>query len=188
MGRRWGGIASSRASSSKILPLLASSNPASIRKSVVLPEPLSPNRVRNSPCSTSSDMDASTRCSPKRLPTFSSRRKALIPSPSLARLYFVPHLCVFRSPRHILPENNLPLVGIDVVQMQAVALLRRHQRGGLRVCRDIPRHIAELFLGLGGDQVIQKLISKFLVIAGRGNHQVIDPPGGAFRGDLLLNG
>src|ERR1700760_3125538 len=179
MGRRWGGIASSRASSSKILPLLASSKPARMRKSVVLPDPLSPSRVRNSPCFTSSDMDANTMCSPKRLPTFSSRRKALMPSPSLARLYFVPHLCVFRAARHILPENNLPLVSVNVVQVQAVALFRRHQRGGLRVCRDISRHITELFLGLGGDQVIQKLISKFFVNAGRGDHEVVDPPGSA---------
>src|SRR5579859_4517451 len=169
-------------------PLVASSNPARIRRSVVLPEPLSPNRVRNSPCSTSSDMEASTMCSPKRLPTFSSRRKALMPSPSLARLYFVPHLGVFRPPRDILPENNLPLVSIDIVQVQAVALLRRHQRGGLWVCRDVARHIAELFLGLGTDEVIQKLISKFLVVAGRGNHQVIDPPRGPLGVNLLLDG
>src|SRR5450631_1251663 len=183
MGRRWGGSASSRASSSKIRPLVASSNPARMRRSVVLPEPLSPNKVRNSPCSTSSDMDASTICSPKRLPTFSRRRKVLMPSPSLARLHFVPHLGVFRAPRHILPENNLALISIDVVQVQAVALLRRHQRSGLWVCRNISRNIAELFLRLCGDEVIQKLIRQFLVVAGRSNHQVIDPPGRALGGN-----
>src|SRR5580700_10135555 len=171
MGRRWGGSASSRASSSKTRPLVASSNPARMRRSVVLPDPLSPSRVRNSPCSTSNDMDASTTCSPKRLPTFSSRRKVLMPSPSLAGLHFVPYLGIFRAPRHILPENNLALVRIDVVQVQAVALLRRHQRGGLWVCGDISRHIAELFLGLRGDEVVQQLVREFLVVAGRSNHQ-----------------
>src|ERR1700760_522505 len=128
MGRRWGGNASSRVSSRKTRPLVASSNPARMRRSVVLPEPLSPSRVRNSPCSTSSDMDTSTTCSPKRLPTFSSRRKALMPSLSLAGLHFVPYLGIFRAPRHILPEDDLLLVSIDVVQVQAVPLFPRHQR------------------------------------------------------------
>src|SRR5271156_1688382 len=102
-----------------------------MRNSVVLPEPLSPNRVRNSPCSTSSEMDSSPVCSPKRLPTPSRLRKLLMLSPSLAGLYFVPYLGIFRPPRHILPENNLPLVGVEIVQVQAVSLLRGHQRGGL---------------------------------------------------------
>src|ERR1700730_16676743 len=155
MGRRWGGSASRRASSSKTRPLVASSKPARMRRSVVLPDPLSPSRVRNSPCSTSSDMDASTICSPKRLPTLSSRRKVLMPSPSLAGLHFVPYLGIFRAPRHILPEDNLSLISIDVVQVQAVALLHCHQRRGLWVRRDVSRHIAKLFLCLRGDEVVQ---------------------------------
>src|SRR5260370_907018 len=116
-----------------------------MRRSVVLPDPLSPSRVRNSPCSTSSDMDASTICSAKRLPTFSSRRKVLMHSPSLAGLHFVPYLGIFRASRYILPEDNLALISINVVQVQAVALLRCHQRRGLWVRRDISRNIAELF-------------------------------------------
>src|SRR3984957_17211612 len=155
MGRRWGGNASSRSSSSKMRPPVASSKPARMRKSVVLPDPLSPSRVRNSPRSTSSEMDASTVCSPKRLLTFSSRRKLLMSSSSLAGLHFVPYLGIFGPPRHILPEDNLALVGIDIVQVQAVALLRCHQRGGLWVGRNISRNIAELLLCLGGDEEVQ---------------------------------
>src|SRR5437763_3303713 len=38
--------------SSRILPSLGVSKPATIRKIVVLPQPLGPSSVRNSPCST----------------------------------------------------------------------------------------------------------------------------------------
>src|SRR3984893_4287149 len=174
-------MASRRWSSSRIWPAVASSKPARMRSSVVLPEPLSPSRVRNSPCSTSSEMDSSTVCSPKRLLTPSRLRKLLMLSPSLAGLYFVPNLGIFRPPRHILPEDNLMLVSIDIVQVQAVALLSRHQRGGLRIGRDISRDIAQLLLCLGRDEVVQQLVSQFLVVARRRNHQVVDPPGRAFR-------
>src|SRR3984957_9531512 len=157
-------MASRRWSSSRMRPGGASSKPARMRSSVVLPEPLSPNRVRNSPCSTSSEMDASTVCSPKRLPTLSRRRKTapLMLRPSLAGLHFVPNLGVLGAAGHVLPENDLALVGVDIVQVQAVALLRRHQCCGLRVGRDISRNIAELFLRLGGDEIIQKLVGEFL--------------------------
>src|SRR6202142_2140680 len=160
-------MASRRWSSSSMRPAVASSKPARMRSNVVLPEPLSPSRVRNSPCSTSSEMDASTVCSPKRLPTFSRRRKTalLMLRPSLAGLHFVPNLGVLRAPGHVLPENNLLLVGIDIVQVQAVALFRGHQCCGLRVGWNISRNIAELFLCLGGDEVIQKLVGEVLVIA-----------------------
>src|SRR6202020_1178986 len=168
-------------------PVVGCSNPARMRNSVVLPDPLSPSRVKNSPCSTSSEMDSSTACSPKRLLTPSSLRKPLMSSPSLAGLYFVPYLGIFRSPWHILPKDNLMLVSIDIVQVQAVALLRRHQRGGLGIGRDIPRNIAQLLLCLGGDEVIQELVSELLVLARRRNHQVVDPPRRAFRWNLLLN-
>src|ERR1700685_3143404 len=155
MGRRCGGMAASRWSSSSMRPEVASSKPARMRSNVVLPEPLSPSRVRNSPCSTSNEMDASTVCSPKRLPTLSRRRKTapFMLRPSLAGLHFVPNLGVFRAPGHVLPENDLVLVGVDIVQVQAVALLRRHQCRGLRVGRDISRNVAQLFLRLGGDEV-----------------------------------
>src|ERR1700722_3725709 len=195
-------MASSRWFSRKMHPSVACSKPARMRSSVVLPEPLSPNSVRNSPWSTSSEMDSSTVCLPKHLPTFSRRRKAappaafcgsrataglLMPGSSLAGLYFVPYLGIFGAPRHILPEDNLALVGIDVVQVQAVALLRSHQCGGLRVCRNVSRNVADLFLRLGGDEVIQKLVGEILVVAGRGNHQVVDPPGGALGRNLFLD-
>src|ERR1700733_9001118 len=112
-------------------PVGASSNPARMRNSVVLPEPLSPSRVRNSPCSTFSEMDSSTVCSPKRLLTPSRLRKLLMLTLSLAGFYFVPYLGILRPPRHVLPEDNPMLVNIDIVQLHDGALLCRHQRGGL---------------------------------------------------------
>src|SRR3984885_15381920 len=160
-------MASRRWPSSRMRPAVASSNPARMRSSVVLPEPLSPSRVRNSPCSTSSEMEASTVCPPKRLPTFSRRRKTapLMLRPSLAGLHFVPNLGVFGATGHVLPENDLVLVGVDIVQVQAVTLLRGHQCCGLRVGWDISRNVAELFLRLGGDEVIQQLVGEVFVIA-----------------------
>src|ERR1700679_1913390 len=190
MGRRWGGMASRRWSSSRRGPAGAPHNPRRMGTSVVLPEPLSPSRVRNSPCSTSSEMDASTVCSPKRLPTFSRRRKTalLMLRPSLAGLHFVPNFRVFGAAGHVLPENDLVLVGVDIVQVQAVALLRGHQCGGLRVGWDVSRNVAELFLRLGGDEVIQQLVGEVFVIARFSNHEVVDPPGCALGGDLFLDG
>src|ERR1700733_15818455 len=168
-------------------PVVGCSNPARMRNSVLFPDPLSPSRVRNSPCSTSSEIDSSTACSPKRLLTPSRLRKPLMLSPSLAGLYFVPYLGMFRPSRHILPKHNLMLICIDIVQVQAVALLRRHQRGGLGIGREISRNTAQLLLRLGGNEVIQQLVSEFLVLARRRNHQVVDPSGCAFRWNLLLN-
>src|ERR1700677_1456499 len=190
MGRRWGGMASRRWSSSSMRPEVASSKPARMRSNVVLPEPLSPSRVRNSPCSTSNEMDASTVCSPKRLPTLSRRRKTapFMLRPSLAGLHFVPDLGVLRTAAHVLAENDAALVIIEVVQVQAAALVGGHHQGGLRVGRNIAGHVAQLFLRLGGNEVVQKLIGEFLVFARRRNHQVIDPPGGAFGGNLFLDG
>src|ERR1700733_5306741 len=190
MGRRWGGMASRRWSSSRMRPAVASSKPARMRSSVALPEPLSPSRVRNSPCSMSSEMDASTVCSPKRLPTFSRRRKTalLMLRPSLAGLHFVPNLAVFGAAGHVLPENDLMLVGVDIVQVQAVALLRRHQRCSLRVGWYVSRNVAELFLRLSGDEVIQQLVGEVFVIARLSDHQVVDPPGCALGRDFFLDG
>src|SRR5277367_1509152 len=143
MGRRCGGSVSSRRPSRKIWPVVACSNPATMRSKVVLPEPLSPSSVRNSPRWISSEMDSSTRCAPKLLPTLSMRRKAgpaagaaplcsllrsraagrLLNQPpafelgsSLAGLYFVPYLGVLRAAPDILPEDDLFLVGVDVVE------------------------------------------------------------------------
>src|ERR1700679_4205160 len=183
-------MASRRWSSSRMRPAVACSKPARMRSRVVLPEPLSPSRVRNSPCSTSSEMDASTVCSPKRLPTFSRRRKTalLMLRHSLAGLYFVPNLGVLGAAGHVLPENDLVLVGVDIVQVQAVTLLRGHQCCGLRVGRDISRNVTELFLRLGGDEVIQQLVGEVFVIARLSDHQVVDPPGCALGGDLFLDG
>src|SRR5579871_6931198 len=66
----------------------------------------------------------------------------------LCRFYFVPNLVVLRASRHILPEINPLLISVDVVQVQALHFLPRHQLRGVRIRRSISRHIRHLLLGL----------------------------------------
>ena len=68
-GRRWGGISSSFSPPIQISPPSSCSKPASRRRRVVLPEPLSPRMVRNSPDETSSEISLSTGRVPKRFTT-----------------------------------------------------------------------------------------------------------------------
>ena len=67
--RRWGGSRSSRSPPIQISPVSGRSKPAISRSSVVLPEPLSPRMVRNSPGATSSETSRSTVRAPKLLAT-----------------------------------------------------------------------------------------------------------------------
>src|SRR2546421_3277904 len=63
-------------SSRSILPVLGVSNPATIRKMVVLPQPLGPSKVRNSPCSTAKLISITAVDWPKYLVICSSSRNA----------------------------------------------------------------------------------------------------------------
>ncbi len=49
VGRLWGGSPATSAPSIRISPSLGCSKPATIRSVVVLPQPLGPSRVKNSP-------------------------------------------------------------------------------------------------------------------------------------------
>src|ERR1700675_4274782 len=104
-----------------------------MRRRVVLPEPLSPRIVRNSPSAISSETFRSTVLRPKDLATLRMLSSVgLVAASSLAvaaeemigddmnrfrsppdatcvllrRLHIVPNLVILRAPRHILPEIN----------------------------------------------------------------------------------
>src|SRR5579885_3715626 len=64
--------------SSRILPSVGVSKPAIMRRMVVLPQPLGPSSVRNSPRSTASVILSTAVTCPKRLVTFSNSRNATI--------------------------------------------------------------------------------------------------------------
>ncbi len=71
--RRYGGTSSTGSPSSMIWPLVGVSKPASILSVVVLPQPLGPSRLKNSPLAIVRLTSLTTVVSPKRLLTLSMR-------------------------------------------------------------------------------------------------------------------
>src|SRR5687767_12841838 len=63
--RRCGGSASMRRSPKRMRPRSRSQNPATMRRSVVLPHPDGPSRVKNSPSRTASETSSMARTLPK---------------------------------------------------------------------------------------------------------------------------
>src|SRR5215470_14182896 len=71
----------------RIAPELGASNPATMRRVVVLPQPLGPRNEMNSPRSTARSKFCTTVCAPKDLRRFSISRNAMpIPLSCLARV------------------------------------------------------------------------------------------------------
>ena len=68
-GRRFGGTSAMSSPSIRIRPALARSKPASMRKSVVLPQPDGPSSAKNSFGRISSDTSSTATTLPKRLVT-----------------------------------------------------------------------------------------------------------------------
>jgi len=64
MSRRFGGISSMACPSMNTDPLSACSKPATMRRAVVLPQPLGPRKLTNSPSAMSSDRPSSAVKSP----------------------------------------------------------------------------------------------------------------------------
>ena len=62
--------------------------------------------------------------------------------------------------------------------MQAGGLAGGHLRRSQRIGRRIAGDAADLLLRLGLDHVFQELMRQILIVAGGGDHQVIDPAGG----------
>src|SRR5689334_8860655 len=63
--RRCGGSVSMRCSPNRMRPVSSSQNPATMRSSVVLPQPDGPSRVKNSPSRAASDTLSTARTVPK---------------------------------------------------------------------------------------------------------------------------
>src|SRR5262249_30039957 len=112
-------------------------------------------------------------------------RASLRASELLRRLHVVPDLVILRAPRHILPEVNPLLVAINVVEMESLYLVRRHELSGLRIRRHVMRLIGNQLLGLGLDHVFQKFVRQFFVFTSSSDHQVIDPARRVFFRDSL---
>src|SRR6266851_6229233 len=74
--RRYGGTCVSRRPPSRISPAVADSKPAIIMRVVVLPEPLGPSSVRNSPDATVREMSSTARTAPNVLDTATSSSSA----------------------------------------------------------------------------------------------------------------
>ena len=128
------GKVSRRSPPIQISPEEGCSNPAISRSRVVLPEPLSPSRVRNSPAAI---------CKRKALQYFIThqsawRRRALQArsdrqqrpaarwrqAKSLRVLDLVPNFGVLRAARHVLPEINALHVFVGIVQVQSFLFFR----------------------------------------------------------------
>src|SRR5579863_3140757 len=112
-----------------------------MRSNVVLPEPLSPRMVRNSPSAISSETFRSTVLRPKAFATlrmlsnvdFAAGSELVVAAEEmigavmnrfnfsskrevgflLCRLHIVPNLVVLCAPRHVLPEINVLLIIVD---------------------------------------------------------------------------
>ena len=63
--RLCGGSVSMRSSPNRMRPVSSSQNPATIRSSVVLPQPDGPSSVKNSPSRTAIDTSSTARTAPK---------------------------------------------------------------------------------------------------------------------------
>src|SRR5438093_13279732 len=74
--RRYGGTCVSRRPPSRISPAVADSKPAIIMRVVVLPEPLGPSSVKNSPDATVREMSSTARTAPNVLDTATSSSSA----------------------------------------------------------------------------------------------------------------
>src|SRR5438128_11905603 len=128
-----------------------------MRNSVVLPEPLSPKMVRNSPSPISSDISRKTTCFPNRLAIVRmlSRGAVGIVVRSLLRgLHFIPYLVILGAARYIFPEVDSLLVVVRMIEVQVLLLLRRHKLRGFRICRRVPGDISDLLLGRRFDHVL----------------------------------
>ncbi len=83
-GRWCGGTAAISSPASRMRPSLGASKPASMRSSVVLPQPDGPSSAKNSPCRMSSVSASTATTAPKRLLTASNCTSAgAVPSSAI---------------------------------------------------------------------------------------------------------
>ncbi len=80
-GRWCGGMALMSSPSSRMRPSVGVSKPASMRSSVVLPQPDGPSSAKNSPCAMSSDRPSTAVSAPNRFDTASKRTSGAVACP-----------------------------------------------------------------------------------------------------------
>src|SRR5581483_11385351 len=168
------------------------SKPAISRRSVVFPEPLSPRMLRNSPWAICSETSRKTIFAPKLFAILSIERSGCTEEEVTARVvmrwllrsfHLIPNFVVLRASRNVLPEINVLLVGLDVVEMQVLPLLVRHELRGSWICGRVSGDIRDLLLGFRLDHVGEKLHREILVLTCGGDHKVVDPSSGVFLRD-----
>src|SRR5258708_1791853 len=152
-----------------------------MRSRVVLPDPLSPRMVRNSPSAISSETLRKTAWRPNVLATlrmlnnvdFSAECALCVVGAAgvvgdamnrlfvrrlLRRFHIVPNLVVLGAPRNVPPEINSFLVVVDVVQMTDFHFGGGHKLSGLRIPRNIVRFVGHQLLLLVFGHVFHKLL------------------------------
>jgi len=111
------------------------SNPATRRRNSVLPEPLSPSNVRNSPEAMFNEMFFSTLARAEALGHTAEFQECFQRGPragaagwqrrsSLSGFDLVPDFVVLRAARNVLPEIDPLHVGIGVIEVQAFDFVR----------------------------------------------------------------
>src|SRR5882724_11191008 len=101
------------------------------------------------------------------------KASTLIRSGLLRCFYFVPNFVVLRASCHVLPEIDMFLVVIYIVQMQTLHFVRRHELRGMRIRWHVSSHICNFLLSLSRDHELKKFCREFFVLATSGDHQMI---------------
>src|SRR4051795_11536251 len=155
MSRWYGGRAVMGEPSMRISPLEGCSNPAIMRRVVVLPEPDAPRSVRNSPAATRSVMPSTATKFPNRLVSCLSSRidsaggwcRTVSSSPGFD---LIPDFLILLPAGTPLPEVHFAAVVGDIPL--ARGLIRRHIVPRRRIRDDVRGHVVQQFLSkwLGG--------------------------------------
>src|SRR5437667_6238007 len=150
-----------------------------IRSNVVLPDPLSPRMVRNSPSATSREISRNTTCLPNCLDTDRTLKREefgvaldgtcmavfMRNASLLRRLHFIPDFVVPGAAWDILPKVDTLLVFVHVVEMQVFLLLGAHKCRGVGIRWRVASHIGGFLLGLCLDHVLEKFVRQFFILA-----------------------
>src|SRR3954447_9115927 len=188
MSRWYGGRAVMGEPSMRMCPLEGCSNPAIMRRVVVLPEPDAPRSVRNSPAATRSVRPSTATKSPKRLVSCLSSRidsagdwcRTVSSSPGFD---LIPDFLILLPAGTPLPEVHFTAVVGDI--SLARGLLRRHIIPGRRIRDDVCGDVVQQLLGKWLRGVLQPGVCRIQILRAFGEHPVVGPRGGSLLRDRL---
>src|SRR2546421_611059 len=147
-GRRCGGTSEISAPSSRIEPLSGLSSPASMRSSVVLPQPDGPSSAKNSPALISSDRSSTAGKAPKRV-VIAKGRAEIASRPGGAEHELDPRaICAGRAHRLWQIKERKTAAGLEdqLIKRGEIATRERHAGGpGLRLLIERRQRVHRLF-------------------------------------------